>query len=338
MRNGRLQDPAIRDPHSAIKHLHAHFAHDPTLIAMLAHMLTGIPYSFTAHARDLYQVPEQELIRRVETATAVVTCCAVNVEYLSRVLPEPLRRKVHLIHHGVDLRNFRPSGATGSPLGRDGAETRPYVAHPQMQASAQQSASLPPPLILSAGRLVEKKGFPGLLEACALLKRAGYRFRCEIYGEGPMREQLLAEIGQSGLSDEVALPGAVTQQELLPVLQQADIFALTPFVTDDGDRDGVPNVLVEAMACGLPVVSTRVAGVPELVEHDCNGLLTEPHDVQGIAAALASLLEDVMKRKRLGEAARRTVIERFDLDAGAGRLAALFAPRVDPELEGSHAH
>src|SRR5919198_4032177 len=106
MRDDHLHDRAIRDRYSAIKHLHAHFAHDPTLIAMLAHMLTGIPYSFTAHARDLYQVPEQELTRRVARASAVVTCCAANVEYLSRVLPERLRRKVHLIHHGVDLRNF----------------------------------------------------------------------------------------------------------------------------------------------------------------------------------------------------------------------------------------
>jgi glycosyltransferase involved in cell wall biosynthesis len=152
-----------------------------------------------------------------------------------------------------------------------------------------------------------------------------------------LREQLLAQIGQSGLTDEVALPGAITQRELVPVLQRADVFALTPFVTEDGDRDGVPNVLLEAMACGLPVVSTRVAGVPELVEHECNGLLTEPHDVQGIAAALASLLEDTTKRKRLGEAARRTVIERFDLDAGANRLAALFVPALDLELEGSYA-
>jgi len=285
-----------------IHHLHAHFAHDPTLIAMLAHMLSGIPYSFTAHARDLYQVLPQTLVDRVAHATAVVTCCAANVAFFQRILPEGLGEKCRLIYYGVDLHRFFPVGERND-LQRKGSAL---------------------PLILSVGRLVEKKGFLDLVAACSLLQRAGYRFRCEIYGEGSQHDELWAAIDQYDLVGKVVLAGAVTQQELIPALQRADIFALTPFVTEDGDRDGMPNVLIEAMACGLPVVSTTVAGVPELIEHGYNGLLAQPRDVQGIAATLAALLGDAQARKRLGMAARSTVMEQFSLDASARQLVTLF--------------
>ena len=294
----RLLERERRRGGRAITHLHAHFAHDPALIALLAHMLTGISYSFTAHARDLYQVPAAALADRIAPASAVVTCCEANIDYLRQVAPPGSQAKVYLIHHGVDLRSFQPA--------------------PRAERSPE------PPLILSIGRLVEKKGFPDLLGACRQLKRAGCRFRCVIYGDGPLHAELEAMIGQLELAGEVTLAGACSQRELLPVFQRADIFALAPFVTDDGDRDGIPNVLAEAMACGLPVVTTGVAGIPELVRHDHNGLLAAPHDVDGLAAALAALLDDEAERQRLGAAARRTVVERFDLRASARRLAALF--------------
>jgi glycosyltransferase involved in cell wall biosynthesis len=282
----------------AIHHLHAHFAHDPALVALLTHRLTGIPYSFTAHARDLYQIPAAGLAERAERARAVVTVCQPNVRYMQAVLPAPLRDRVRLVRNGVDLRTFQPA--------------------PRPAAAAER------PLIVSIGRLVEKKGFPDLLSACRRLKQAGYRFRCEIYGDGPLRAELAATVERLGLADEVLLAGARTQQELLGAYQRADLFALTPFVAQDGDRDGLPTVLVEAMACGVPVVSTRVVGVPELVTHGRDGLLAEPRDVDGIAACLAALLGDPARRVRLGAAARRTVAERFDLHASARQMAALF--------------
>ena len=282
----------------AITHLHAHFAHDPALIALLTHMLTGISYSFTAHARDLYQVPSAALTDRIAAASAVVTCCGANVGYLDAVAPEHARGRVRLIHHGVDLQGFQPA--------------------PQPKRAPD------PPLILSVGRLVEKKGFPDLLRACSRLKQAGYRFRCAIYGDGPLHAQLEDMIARLDLAGDVTLAGACRQQELVPVFQRADIFALAPFVADDGDRDGVPNVLVEAMACGLPVVATAVAGIPELVQHDRNGLLAEPHDDASLAGWLAALLDDPARRERLGTAARQTVVEHFDLRVGAQQLAHLF--------------
>jgi glycosyltransferase involved in cell wall biosynthesis len=193
-----------------------------------------------------------------------------------------------------------------------------------MNAAHRLVATLDAPLILSVGRLVEKKGFPDLIAACARLKQSGRSFRCAIYGEGPLHGELTELIARLGVADRVTLAGERGQQELIPIFQQADLFALAPFVTDDGDRDGVPNVLVEAMACGLPVVSTSVAGIPELVRPGENGLLAAPRDVAALTGALAALLDDQESRKRMAVAARRTVVEHFDLRAAARQIAALF--------------
>ncbi|HEX9370510.1 MAG TPA: glycosyltransferase [Roseiflexaceae bacterium] len=320
-----------------IAHLHAHFAHDPALVALLAQMLTGISFSFTAHARDLVQIPPRALVERIERATVMLTCSGTNVDYVDEVVPEPLRAKVRLIHHGVNLDGFQPA------IGRhgDGATGRALVTvSPRRPVAPSELDEGQYPLILSVGRLVEKKGFPDLIAACARLKAAGRRFRCAIYGEGPLEGELAALVERLGLADCVTLPGACSQRELIPVFQRADVFALAPFVTEDGDRDGIPNVLVEAMACGLPVVSTAVAGIPELVRpgdpstHSTssgqagsgqgNGLLVAPRDADGLAAALAALLDDPARRAEMGAAARRTVVERFDLRAAARQIAALF--------------
>jgi glycosyltransferase involved in cell wall biosynthesis len=281
-----------------IRHLHAHFAHDPTLIAHLTRMLTGISYSFTAHARDLYQISVSALAERIQEASEVITCCAANLHYIQSVVPEPLGAKVHLIHHGVNLDSFQPAPHADKPAERM--------------------------LILSVGRLVEKKGFPELIRACQWLKQTGHRFQCLIYGEGPLHHKLAELIERLELVNEVLLAGSCTQQELVSILQQADVFALTPCVTEDGDRDGVPNVLVEAMACALPVVTTSVGGIPDLVCHDYNGFMAEPNDVEAIAGGLAALLDDEPRRRRLGEAARCTVVEYFDLYASAQQIALLF--------------
>lgn len=280
----------------AIEQLHAHFAHDPTLIAQLVHFLTGLPFSFTAHARDLYQIPQSALMERLQSAQLVVTCCGANLDYIKTVTPARHQPPIYLIHHGVNLAMFQPA--------------------PPVTAAI--------PIILSVGRLVTKKGFADLLAACALLQAAHQPFQCLIFGEGPLYEELLTQIDQLGLNGTVQLRGACRQEALVPMLQTATIFALTPCITDDGDRDGVPNVLVEAMACALPVVSTGVGGIPELVTHEVNGLLAAPHDVTAIAAHLATLLADATLRQRLGQAARQTVTEHFDLAKAAHRLALLF--------------
>ena len=281
-----------------IRHLHAHFAHDPTLVALLTHLLTGLPYSFTAHARDLYQVPESMLRARAAHAETIVTCCLPNVEYLRNVLSPRLHDKVKLLHHGVDLHAFQPR------------------AHHERASG--------PPLLMSVGRLVEKKGFADLLAACGRLKDAGGRFRCRIYGEGPERSKLKGIVQDLDLGDRITLAGALSRRELMRAYRQADVFVLTPLVTEDGDRDGIPNVLVEALASGLPVVTTAVGGIPELVTHGVAGLVGRPRDVEEIATHLATLLDDHALRRKLGAAGRATVEERFDLRRSAEELASLF--------------
>jgi glycosyltransferase involved in cell wall biosynthesis len=282
-----------------IDHLHAHFAHDPALIAYLVHCITGIPFSFTAHARDLYQVPEKVLTDRIREARAVITCCGSNLEYLNQIAPSQ-KSKFSLVYHGVNLKDFQPvsnPGASSAPNG---------------------------PLILSVGRLVEKKGFQDLLEALFIVKKRGEDFRCAIYGAGPLAKQLEEWIEKHGMTGEVRLNGDRTQQELIPLYQNATLFILTPVQTDDGDRDGIPNVLLEAMAVGLPVITTAVSGIPELVEHNLNGLLYQSHDVEGVASGIIELLRNAEKRRQLGGAASKKVREQFDVAQAAKRLKTLF--------------
>jgi glycosyltransferase involved in cell wall biosynthesis len=271
-------------------------------VALLTSRLTGVPYSITAHARDLYQIPAGSLRTRARDATAVVTCCAANVDYLRSVLPAPLHPRLRLIHHGVELDRFVPA--------------------PRTEAGA-------PVEIVSVGRLVEKKGFPDLLSACATLRNAPAAtrvpFRLRIYGDGPMRAELTALRDRLGLRDEVDLVGERNGEEVLRAYQRADIFALTPCVTADGDRDGIPNVIVEAMACGLPVVTTDAGGVAEVVQHGVNGLVATPRDVGTLARHLAELVTDGQRRRALGEAGRRMVEERFDVRSAARRLSSVFA-------------
>ncbi len=281
-----------------IDHLHAHFAHDPALIAYLVHRIIDMPFSFTAHARDLYQVPAEVLTDRISQASAVVTCCRANLEYLNQIAPSE-QSKFSLVYHGVNLEDFRPVQDRSAP-------------------------ALKHPLILSVGRLVEKKGFRDLLEALLLVKRSGEHFRCAIYGDGPLCQQLKEWIDEQGMTGEVMLKGDCTQQELISIYQNATIFILTPIQTDDGDRDGIPNVLVEAMAVGLPVITTAVAGIPELVENNQNGLLYQPHDVDGIASGIIELLHNAAKCRQLGSAASKKVTEQFDIIQAANRLKALF--------------
>jgi glycosyltransferase involved in cell wall biosynthesis len=282
-----------------LDHLHAHFAHDPTLIAFLVHSMTGIPFSFTAHARDLYQVPEKVLVDRIRRARAVITCCGANMDYLNQIAPSQ-RSKFSLVYHGVNLKDFQ-------------------------QLSDRAAKPLPEcPTILSVGRLVEKKGFRDLLEALAIVKERGERFQCRIYGDGPLGPQLEGWIERHGMTGDVRLMGDITQQELISIYQTADLFILTPVQTEDGDRDGIPNVLVEAMAVALPVVTTAVAGIPELVDHDQNGLLYPSRDVDGISAGIVELLRNPDKRRQFGDAGLKKVREHFDVTQAAKRLKALF--------------
>jgi glycosyltransferase involved in cell wall biosynthesis len=287
-----------------IDHFHAHFCHGPATVAMFVKWLTGTPFSFTAHAKDLY-LTEREILRdKMREASFVVTCTAANQHYLEEVGGD--LAPVHRIYHGLDLARFtRSASEQVVPL-----------------AAFADGARLP--IVLSVGRLVEKKGFETLLRACALLRDRGLRFRCMIYGDGPQRAQLEALSRELDLAEMVSLPGAVLQDELVDIYRQSTLFALPCQVLDNGDRDGLPNVLVEAMAMELPVVSTAVSGVPELVDSGENGLLVPPRRPQALADAMETLLRDATLRRRMARAGRERVIAEFDVAHNTQRLLALF--------------
>ncbi len=279
-------------------HLHAHFAHGPASVAHFVHRLTGLPFSFTAHAKDIYTSPPDLLAAKIRAAAFVVTCTGYNARYLSGLIEgeKPIQR----IYHGVDLRLFSPNGQRAS-------DDRPNSARS----------------ILSIGRLVEKKGFPYLIDACRQLRADGYDIRLCIVGDGPMKGALNRQIEESGLAEHVTLLASRSQRELLALYQSAEVFALPCMVTDNGDRDGIPNVLVEAMSLGVPVVSTTISGIPELVIDGQTGLLAPPRDPQALATALAQLLDDPSLRARLAAEARRHVTAEFDLTTNATKLKAL---------------
>ncbi len=282
--------------------LHAHFVDRAATLAMVAGNLLDIPYSVTAHANDIYVSPVL-LPEKLSRASFVATCTGYNQEHLSRLLPGPLAHKVKRIYHGLDLQAYR-------------RDSRPANGKP---------------LIVSVGQLKEKKGFAYLLDACRLLRDANHDFACQIVGEGPLREALGEQIRRLGLEDTVTLCGALPHSQVVEKYRRATLFVLPCVLGGDGDRDGIPNVILEAMAMELPVVSTRHSGIPEVVEDGVNGLLVEPCDVSALAAALAHLLSDPATVGRFGSRARQTVLGNFDLATNVKRLLAEFLSGRQPE-------
>jgi glycosyltransferase involved in cell wall biosynthesis len=287
-----------------VSHLHGHFCHGVATMTWFASRLTGLPFSFTAHAKDIYQGelnPGRLLERKLGAARFVATCTCANAQVLRARHPRP--DEVHAIYHGLDTEWFSPQRAT------PGSEA---------------------PLLLSVGRLVEKKGFDRLVDACALLRRRGVAFRCLIVGEdGSAGAALRAQIDWLGLADRVQLQGAVAQDQLREIYRGAQAFALPCRVLEDGDRDGFPNVLAEAMAMGVPVVSTPISGIPEMIEDGVHGLLVDGSP-EALADAIERLLGDAALHERLAAAARARICERFDSRETTAALRDLFLQQTEP--------
>jgi glycosyltransferase involved in cell wall biosynthesis len=281
-----------------IGRLHAHFCHGSTTMTLFASRMAGVPFSFTAHAKDIYLPklnPGDLLQIKMRRAQFVVTCTGANKQYLEEACSDGA--PVHTIYHGVDTARFHPS----------------------------QDGEPDPPVILSVGRFVEKKGFPFLVQACRILKDHGHQFQCRIVGEPDEQSGLVRQlIFRSALEDRIVIEPGVTQDELRALYQQATMFVLPCQIVDNGDRDGIPNVLAEAMASGLPVVSTDISGIPELVVHRDNGLLVSQRDVHALAKAMEELLADAQLRRRLGQAGRDTICRIFDSATTTKQLHSLF--------------
>jgi glycosyltransferase involved in cell wall biosynthesis len=284
-----------------IGQLHAHFLHTPASVARYAAAMRGLDWSVSAHAKDIWTIPDWEKREKLAAARWAVTCTETGREHLAALAPRP--DKVMLSYHGLDLDRFAPPAARVEDGDRSNAG-RPVV-------------------LLSVGRAVAKKGYDDLLAALALLQ-ADLSWRLVHIGGGALAGKLKREAARLGLSERIDWRGAQSQPEVLSAYREADLFVLAAKVAKDGDRDGLPNVLLEAQSQGLACVATALPGIAELIEDGRTGLLVAPNDPAALAAALEMLIRDPEIRRRLGAAGEARVRREFDMNSGIDRLAEHF--------------
>jgi glycosyltransferase involved in cell wall biosynthesis len=288
-----------------MEHLHAPFGNDGASVARLAARFAGVPYSFTARAKDIFHESARadDLRRKLSEASAVVTISDFNLQYL-RATYGGAAAHVCRIYNGLDLDEF------------------PYAA-PHNRS----------PRVVAIGRLVPKKGFDDLVDACAILASRGISFHCQIIGGGELDCALRDQIASLGLDGLVELLGPRPEREVTQCIRGAAVLAAPCVIGPDGDRDGLPNVLFEAMALGTPCVSTDVTGIPEVVRDGETGLLVPQHDPDALATAIVRLLSDSALRVQLAGRARRLIEAEFDARRNAARRRALFQGAVRAALE-----
>jgi glycosyltransferase involved in cell wall biosynthesis len=279
-----------------VGHVHAHWATHPALAAWTVRALTGLPYSFTAHAHDLY-VDRAMLREKVRDAAFVVTISEFNRRLLEEVCGPDARGKVHVVRCGVDLRAFAPAPRRAPPV----------------------------PTFACVASLRPYKGHAVLLEAAALLRARGLALRVLLVGDGPLRGDLEARVARLGIGDTVTFRGALAHEEIPEILASATAAVLPSVTQADGQMEGIPVALMEAMAAGVPVVSTRLSGIPELVRDGEGGLLVPERDPEALAAAMARLAADPALAARLAAGARRVVERDFDRARNVARLEALLS-------------
>ncbi len=286
---------------AGITRLHAHFLHTPASVTRYAAHLRGLPWSGSAHAKDIWTIPDWEKREKLADCGWLVTCTAANQAHLATLAPRG--DTVELCYHGLDLHRFPATGQTRPP--RDG------------------SRADDPVILLSVGRAVAKKGYGDLLAALALLPR-DLHWRFIHIGGGTLRGKLKDEAARLGLADRITWLGARPQEDVLAQYRAADLFVLASRIADDGDRDGLPNVLMEAQACGLACLSTRVSAIPELIVDGETGRLVSPNDPAALAGALEGLIRQPVERDRLGRAGQARVRQAFGMDSGIDQLAVRF--------------
>ena len=289
---------AYRIRHLGVDHLHAHFSNNATSLAIFMSILLDIPFSFTVH-NNIF-VDRLLLPAKMKDAKFMVCISQYSRDALLRKCNdnETIASKTQIVHCGVD--------PTGFPIKQD------YAIVGKI------------PTILSASQLVERKGMLYLIEACAILKSRGFSFRCMIAGDGEEREFLDSHVKELDLSSEVQFSGVYSQSELRRLFEKADLFVLPCIVASNGDRDGIPVVLMEAMGAGLPVISTRVSGIPELINHEHNGILVSEKDASALAESILRLLEDQKLRQHLGQHAHETIVQDFNLPKTIQTLIMLY--------------
>ncbi|MGB0865704.1 MAG: glycosyltransferase [Granulosicoccaceae bacterium] len=288
--------------------LYAHFMHTPASVTQYAAILCQKPWACSAHAKDIWTSPDWELEEKLDTMRWLATCTQANQQHLSSLASQP--EKVNLVYHGIDSQRF--------------AVAPERKGHPADGSDAKH-----PVRILSVGRAVEKKGYDNLLAALAKLPTE-IHWRFDHIGGGSLLQKLEAQAKALGIADRVHWMGALPQPAVLDAYRNADIFVLASRVTGDGDRDGLPNVLMEAQTQGLCCLSTNISGIPELIESEQTGILVEPSDEQALAQQLARLSTNTELRLRLARAGQHKVRTVFDMHTGIDHLVELFGEPATP--------
>jgi len=276
-----------------VEHVHCDFAEENVKLAYLLHLAAGIPFSVKLRAYDIFAEPQREMPTWLNAAQQVITISKYNKESVHRTFHVP-RERITVIYDGIPVNRLRPS---------PNYRTSPFV-------------------IASVGRLVEKKGHSYLIDACRLLKSSGFSFECRIYGSGPMMEALQAQIVKLGLSDSIYMFGARPHGEILESLESASVFVLPCVIAANGDRDATPNGLMEAMAKAIPVISTSISGIPEIIEDGIDGLLVEPQDPEALARAILKIHADPGLTDEIRKNGRRKVERLFGISRNITEMLA----------------
>ncbi len=283
-----------------VTHLHAHFASHPALAAFIIHRLTGISYSFTAHGSDLHK-ERRMLGKKVAAAAFAVTISNFNKKVILDECGDHYNDKINIVHCGVDTKEFKPVPKNH--------KNRPFQ-------------------ILCVASFEEVKGHKYVVEACQILDKEGFDFQCHFIGYGPLKQKVKKQILEAGLQNKITIHDAMPRPAVIQMLSEADVKVLASVPTKAGKREGIPVVLMEAMAMGLPVVSSQLSGIPELVENGESGILVEPRDVIGLVDALKLLCGDAELRKKMGSAGREKVLREFNLHKNAEKLTNLFLSSI----------
>ncbi|MCG8606071.1 glycosyltransferase family 4 protein [bacterium] len=268
--------------------IHAHFLTAPTETARYLSVLTNIPFGCTGHAMDIYK-DNSSIREKMTAARYVTTCTEANALYINGLYPE-LRSKLHTVHHGIAIKTQSPCLSSNEPF-----------------------------TFLAVGRLTAKKGFANLIDACRLLADAGRQFKCHIVGEGPLHDQLKGLLQQLHLHQHLALIGYIPPHRMKEIYQSSHVLVVPSVIEDNGDRDGLPNVCLEAMSYGLPIIGTNISGIPEGVIDWVNGRLVQPQDPKALSEAMAFFL-DSDDREQMGAESIRLIREKFNLTKNVEKL------------------
>ena len=291
-------------PSSGVCHLHAHFAHSPTSVALFSSKLSGLKFSFTAHAKDIYTSNEEQLREKLNLAKFVVTCTEYNRQHLS-ALSDGAKAPIYRVYHGIDTGLFNKPDNIRAPV--------------------------PPYKLLTVARMTAKKGLNTVYQAVKWLKDNGYSVKHSLVGDGEDKKEILSYVHHLGIDGVTKWHGTQPHHEVLELYRRADVFVLGCEVAPNGDRDGIPNVLLESMAVGVPVVATTVSAIPELVQDGETGLLVPPRDPEKLGAAIARLLDDDKLRGKIVTKARERVLNDFFNQDHIHRLAEIYRQEV-PEI------